>query len=84
MTKEQAIAAPLTVLAIDDDADVLRATERILRQAGFHVLTGATAAEALELTQRHHPALVLLDVMLPDGNGVDVARQIKSLSLIHI
>ena len=77
MTKEQAIAAPLTVLAIDDDADVLRATERILREAGFRVVTGATAAAALELTRLHHPALVLLDVMLPDGNGLDVARRLK-------
>ena len=72
-----AAPAPLTVLAVDDDADVLRATARILAEAGFHVLTGATAAEALELTRLHRPALVLLDVMLPDGNGVDVARQIK-------
>jgi len=78
MTKEQAIAAPLTILAVDDDADVLRATERILQEAGFDVLTGATAAAAIELTYHHRPALVLLDVMLPDGNGVDVARQLKS------
>jgi len=77
MTNEQAFAAPLTILAVDDDADVLRATERILREAGFRVVTGATAAEALELTHHHHPALVLLDVMLPDGSGVDVARQLK-------
>ena len=77
MTNEQALAAPLTILAVDDDADVLRATQRILEEAGFQVLTGASAAEALELTRHHHPALVLLDVMLPDGNGVDVARQIK-------
>ena len=70
--------APLTVLAVDDDADVLRATARILEQAGFHVLTGATAAEALELARRHRPALVLLDVMLPDGNGIDVARRLKA------
>ena len=77
MTNEQAFAAPLTILAVDDDADALRATERILREAGFRVVTGATAAEALELTHHHHPALVLLDVMLPDGSGVDVARQLK-------
>jgi len=72
-----AARAALTILAVDDDADALRATERILQEAGFHVLTGATAAEALELTRLHHPALVLLDVMLPDGSGVDVARQFK-------
>jgi PAS domain S-box-containing protein len=69
--------AALSVLAVDDDADVLRATQRVLEEAGFHVLTGTTASAALELTRRHRPALVLLDVVLPDGNGLDVARQIK-------
>ena len=70
--------ASSTLVVIDDDPDVLRATARILLQAGYHVIAGASAAEALELTRRHQPALLLLDVMLPDGNGVDVARQIKS------
>jgi len=49
----------------------------MLEEAGYTVLSGFTAAEALALTQRHRPPLVLLDVELPDGNGVDVARQIK-------
>lgn len=70
--------ASSTLVVIDDDPDVLRATAHILLQAGYHVITGASAAEALELTRRHQPALLLLDVMLPDGNGVDVALQIKS------
>ena len=67
-----------TLVVIDDDPDVLHATARILLHAGYQVITGASVAEALELTRRHLPALLLLDVMLPDGNGVDVARQLKS------
>jgi len=49
----------------------------MLEEAGYVVLSGGTAAEALTLAQRHHPSLVLLDVELPDGNGVAVARQMK-------
>ncbi|WP_296490020.1 diguanylate cyclase [Rhodoferax sp.] len=75
--------ASTTLVVIDDDPDVLRATARILQQAGYQVITGASAAEALALTRRHRPALLLLDVMLPDGNGVDVARQIKSEPALH-
>ena len=69
--------AATTLVVIDDDPNVLRATARIVAEAGYTVLTGATAAEALELTRRHMPAMLLLDVVLPDGNGMDVARQLK-------
>lgn len=66
-----------TLLVIDDDPDVLRATARMLTQAGYTVITGVNAVQAMELTRRHLPAILLLDVMLPDGNGVDIARQLK-------
>jgi two-component sensor histidine kinase len=69
--------AATTLVVIDDDPNVLRATARIVVEAGYTVITGATAAEAIELTRRHVPAMLLLDVMLPDGNGLDVARQLK-------
>lgn len=69
--------ATTTLVVIDDDPEVLRATARVLQQAGYTVITGASAAEAVALTRRHLPAILLLDVMMPDGNGVDVARQLK-------
>jgi two-component system, cell cycle sensor histidine kinase and response regulator CckA len=67
----------MVILVIDNDAEALRATVRILQGAGFQVLAGGTAAEAIELTHRRRPALVLLSVVLPDGNGVDVAQELK-------
>jgi two-component system, NarL family, sensor histidine kinase UhpB len=79
-TSETAPKAPLrdtTILFIDDDPDVVWTTSRLLVEAGYLVVNGFTAAEALLLTQRYRPALVLLDVELPDGNGAEVARQIK-------
>jgi two-component system, NarL family, sensor histidine kinase UhpB len=66
-----------TIVLIDDDPDVVWTTSRLLVDAGYLVVNGFTAADALTLTRRHRPALVLLDVELPDGNGVEVARQIK-------
>jgi diguanylate cyclase (GGDEF)-like protein len=68
----------ITLVVIDDDPDVLRATTRILVEAGYQVITGVCAADALELTRRHRPAMLLLDVMLPDGDGVNIARQLRS------
>jgi two-component system, NarL family, sensor histidine kinase UhpB len=67
----------LTLLLIDDDPDVVWTTTRMLVEAGYLVLNGFTAAEALTLVYRHRPAMVLLDVTLPDGNGIEIARQIK-------
>ncbi len=64
-------------MVIDDDLDVLSATRRILLDAGYNVITGTSASEAIELTHRTLPAMLLLDVVLPDGSGVEVARQLK-------
>jgi len=66
-----------TILFIDDDPDIVWTTSRMLVDAGYLVVNGFTAAEAWAMTQRQRPALVLLDVELPDGDGVEVARQIK-------
>ena len=53
---------PTTILVVDDDPDVLWSTSKILRDAGFVVLEGAGAVDAIKLTQEYCPALVLLDV----------------------
>ena len=68
----------IRILVVDDDPDVLCATVHILTEAKFQVVTGTSATEAIELARRHHPALLLQDVELPDGNGRDVARQLKA------
>ena len=65
------------ILVIDDDAEVREATTRILEKGGFTVISGATAAEAVSLTRQHRPDLLVLDVMLPDGSGVDAAKTVK-------
>ncbi|WNI17383.1 response regulator transcription factor [Actinacidiphila sp. ITFR-21] len=69
--------APATVLIVEDEpgiADVLRIT---LKYHGFAVHSAATGREALALAREHRPDLVLLDVMLPDGNGWDVCQVLR-------
>ncbi len=69
-------APSLSVLVVDDDFRVAAIHEAFVeRVPGFHVVGRAhTAAEALELSRSLHPDLVLMDIYLPDGDGLDVVR----------
>lgn len=66
------------ILNVDDNQPGRYAKSRILTHAGFTVHNAATAKEALEFADRYAPDLVLLDVNLPDGNGIDVCRRLKT------
>jgi len=66
------------LLNVDDHEVARYAKTRILSGAGFRVHEASSAAETLSLAAKHRPDLVLLDVHLPDGNGIDICRQIKA------
>jgi PAS domain S-box-containing protein len=66
------------LLNINDNEANRYAVTRILRAAGFQVMEGGTGAEALRLTFEVRPDLIILDVKLPDINGIEVCRRIKS------
>ncbi len=66
-----------TVLNVDDKETQRSAKTRALKAAGFTVIDTTTGAEALRLSEQHRPAVVLLDVQLPDISGYDVCRSIK-------
>src|SRR5512144_2007347 len=68
----------LTLLNVDDNAAELYVKSRILRQAGYVVIEAMTGHEALRLVAAEKPVLVLLDVKLPDLNGLEVCRRIKT------
>ena len=69
---------PVTILVVDDDPEILWATENIIAGAGFRVVTASGAATVFDQVRLHRPALVLLDVNLGDGDGVEVARRLKA------
>jgi CheY-like chemotaxis protein len=65
------------ILNVDDDESGRYARSRLLRQAGFAIIEAATGEQALALAAERRPALILLDVNLPDRNGFEVCRAIK-------
>ncbi|MGE0865636.1 MAG: hypothetical protein AB7P34_17195 [Vicinamibacterales bacterium] len=71
-----------TILVVDDRADLADATELVLVAAGFRVVKGPSAAEALGLTRLHRPAPRLSDVNLPDESGVKAAALTVGLQLV--
>ncbi len=72
------------VLVCDDEVQILRALRVILRDAGFEVVTAQTAQEALDAAALRAPDAAILDLILPDGNGVDVCRSIREWSQMPI
>jgi len=69
---------PTRVLAVDDEPDVLRLIEIKLKKAGFEVLTARDGEEALAVALDARPDLILLDVMMPKQDGLEVCRRLRS------
>jgi two-component system KDP operon response regulator KdpE len=72
------------VLVCDDEPQILRALKVILREAGFEAVPAETAEEALDRVAVHPPDAAILDLVLPDGDGVEVCRQIRAWSQMPI
>jgi PAS domain S-box-containing protein len=68
----------MLILNVDDNDGARYAKTRILQSAGFQVVEAANGTDALAIVRRDEPALVLLDVKLPDINGIEVCRRIKA------
>src|ERR1700748_3053732 len=72
------------VLVVDDEPQILRALRIILRDAGFEVIQAATAEEALDAAALRPPAAAIVDLVLPDGSGIDVTRSLRSWTKMPI
>jgi DNA-binding NtrC family response regulator len=66
------------ILIIDDERSILMTLEALLQRHGYHVDTAATAAQGLKLLNSKSPALVLLDLHLPDAEGLETLDRIKT------
>lgn len=76
-----------SILIVDDDTITVMVLEAMLRQEGYRTLSAHNGAEGRAAAARHQPDLVLLDVQMPDENGIDVCRALKgdpALALIPI
>jgi DNA-binding response OmpR family regulator len=76
--------ADYTVLVVDDDHKIVELVQLYLEKDGYRVLVAYDGLEALELARRKRPDLVLLDLLLPDLDGLDVCRILRAESNIPI
>jgi two-component system, OmpR family, KDP operon response regulator KdpE len=72
------------ILVCDDEPQILRALKVIMREAGFEAVPAETAEEALDRAAVHPPDAAILDLVLPDGDGVEVCREIRRWSQMPI
>jgi two-component system, OmpR family, KDP operon response regulator KdpE len=72
------------ILVVDDEPQILRALRVVLRDAGFEVVPAETAAEALDRAAVRPPQAAIIDLMLPDMDGVEVTRSLREWSEMPI
>jgi CheY-like chemotaxis protein len=63
---------PEKILVIDDHEETIRVVKFILEQRGYEVLSAGSGASGLSVAEIDRPDLILLDVMMPDINGIEV------------
>ncbi|MDD5338359.1 MAG: response regulator transcription factor [Dehalococcoidales bacterium] len=72
------------VLVVDDDVKTVELVKLYLNRDGYHVITSYNGKEALRLAREGHPDLIVLDLMLPGMNGLDVCRILRQESDVPI
>jgi DNA-binding response OmpR family regulator len=81
LKQESSLPAPpegaKTILVVDDEVDIRRMLARLLARAGYRVLETDRGVAALRLVKEQAPDLIVLDAMLPELHGFDIARRIK-------
>jgi two-component system KDP operon response regulator KdpE len=80
--REQALAP--RVLVVDDEPQILRALRVVLRDEGFEVVPAETAAEALDRAAVRPPQAAIVDLMLPDMDGIELTRRLREWSEMPI
>src|SRR5215211_1852348 len=81
---EQGARVSQTILVVEDDATLAMTLRYNLERAGYRCVVASDGARALELARRERPALVLLDVMLPGMDGIEVCRRLRAESTVPI
>lgn len=78
------MSASARILVIDDEAPIRRLLRVAIESEGFGVIEAATAREGLAMAAREAPALVVLDLGLPDADGLSVLRDLRGWSIVPV
>ena len=66
------------ILLVDDEPNIIELAQLYLEREGFQIITAADGKNALEMVEKHRPALMVLDLMLPEVDGLEVCRTLRS------
>jgi two-component system KDP operon response regulator KdpE len=77
-------ANPTRVLVVDDEPEIVRGLKIVLRDAGYAVEAAYTKSEALSALATRPPEALVLDLVLPDGDGVSICKEVRSWSRLPI
>ncbi|MGE3310240.1 MAG: response regulator [Limisphaerales bacterium] len=69
---------PASILIVDDEPHVLRVTELSLRRGGYEIIIGRNGREAIELALSRQPELIVMDVLMPEMDGLAALRHLKN------
>ena len=83
MSGAKATAGP-RILVVDDEPQIVRALKVVLREAGFEAVPAETASQALDLAAVRPPEAAIVDLVLPDVDGVEVTRRLREWSEMPI
>ncbi|WP_372916778.1 response regulator transcription factor [Salegentibacter sp.] len=70
----------IKILLVDDEPDILEIVGYNLRTEGYQVITAENGAEAVKLAKKHKPQLIILDVMMPEMDGIEACEQIRNIA----
>ena len=73
-----------TILLVEDDSDILRVNRMALEMEGYRVLEAETLAAGREAVESENPDLIVLDITLPDGSGLEYCRELRGKSGVRI
>lgn len=79
MTNEPMKNEPSKILVADDEPDILEIIKYNLAKEGYQVFTASNGSEAIELAQQINPDLIILDIMMPQIDGIEACRQLRTL-----
>jgi CheY-like chemotaxis protein len=69
-----------TIMVVDDNPDIITIVRTILEGKGFNVLSASSGPECLELLKTQKPDLIVLDIMMPEMDGLEVLTRLKGMS----
>jgi len=78
LPRNQCMSTVKKILIADDEPDILEIIQFNLQAEGYEVITARNGDEAIDMAKKHHPDLIILDVMMPGKNGIDACNILRS------